>query len=408
MRLILVFYFTFIFSKSFALVGEGILLNDMYEKNQEIKSLEDTVNSQEALADAARSEFYPTLNLVGGWGRNQLDELSSPEKGYIGYVEGKFNLFSGFKSYSLNSQRSIDLKISQIDFEVKKRDLRLSWTEILSNMIYLHKLKDILIEELRVTQNHKKMADKKVSAGLTSNVDKYEFDLREQEIQIEQRQIDQQHEEAHEKLIQIYGEDIPDQKFEKLEFSKAQDLLKMPKDFDINQSLAYQRSVLIEQKSEYDRMYSRSDFLPSLDFTYSVGRITPSEQMPLKYNESQYAVKLTIPLFSGFDTYYRSKASNLSNQAAIKLQAQKKNDVNSQLNILKSKIKELYDLYVINEKKSENTQKYFSLTEAEYKRGIKNSPDLVSSTERLFSTKRKNLEILKEMEIVKIKIENLM
>ena len=38
---------------------------------------------------------------------------------------------------------------------------------------------------------------------------------------------------------------------------------------------------------------------------------------------------------------------------------------------------------------------------------VKNSPDLVNATERLFAEKKRKFEILKELEILKFRIENL-
>jgi hypothetical protein len=43
----------------------------------------------------------------------------------------------------------------------------------------------------------------------------------------------------------------------------------------------------------------------------------------------------------------------------------------------------------------------------EYKRGVKNSPDLVGATERWFSSQKRKYELLKELELAKIKLENL-
>ena len=80
----------------------------------------------------------------------------------------------------------------------------------------------------------------------------------------------------------------------------------------------------------------------------------------------------------------------------------------SDFNILKNKIAKLSELYKLNEIKYTNSQKYFDLTLAEYKRGVKNSPDLVGATERLFSSKKKKYEMLKDLEILKAKLENLL
>ncbi len=389
-----------------ALVGIDKLTQNLYQKNQEISALEKNVESKEFSNQSSNSAYYPTLNAVGGYGQSKTDDLATTQKGYLGYVEGRLNFFRGFKDQSLGQQRDIDLKISKLELESKKRELRKDLTEAASSMVYLHKLQTILEEEYKITQIQKQMAAKKVAAGLTGVVDNLEFDLRENEIQIVQKQINQEHEEAHQKLAKLYGEGINDSVLDKIEFSSSETLIKVSEQIIIENTIDYKKAQLMQSKAESEKKEIKSDYLPTLDFTYSAGRLTPSEDMPLKFNESRYAIQLTIPLFSGFDTYYKTKAASLSVQSSEKLKMQKANEVSSDFKILKTKVSELNALFQINEKKIINSQKYFDLTLAEYRRGIKNSPDIVSATERLFSAKKKKYEILKDLEIAKVKIEN--
>lgn len=407
MKLSLLLFFM-LFNSLIANALEGIesLEIKLFELNQEIASHKKIVESQEALHRSSNSGFYPTLNAVGGWEQNKTDEISETQKGYVGYIEGKFNLFRGFKDHSAMGLREIALQIAKLDLEEKRREIRLRLTELSSDMIGLHKLQALLDEEFRVTQTQKQMAAKKVSAGLTGSVDNLEFELRENEIQIEQRQISQLHQETHQKFIALLGQDVPDVDLEKMDFSSADSLLKGITQVKIENTIAYQKSVLSKARSELEKKEVRSDFLPSLDFSYSAGRLTPMDSGSMKFNESKYTVLLTIPLFSGFDTYYKNRAANLNIESAEKMKSQKLRDTESEFNITKMRLSELGALFLINEKKLVNSQKYFDLTLAEYRRGVKNSPDLVNATERWFSSKKKRIELLKELEILKVQLES--
>jgi outer membrane protein len=344
-----------------------------------------------------------------GYGQNKTDDLPTIQKGQIGYLEGKFNIYKGHKDQAVKNQKDIDVQIAKLELESKKRELRLEMTDIASQMVFLHKLQSILDEELKTTQTQKQMASKKVAAGLTSTVDNLEFQLRENEIQIEQKQIDQQHEEAHQRFMKLYGEDIADTGIGRLDFSDItliEKIVKTTTPLKIEDTVDYQKAKLSEDHLDLEKKEIKSEFLPSVDFTYSVGRLTPSEDTSVKYNENKYALQVTVPLFSGYDTYYKTKAAALSLQAAERSKNQKKNDLISDFNTVKIKISELIQLFQINEIKLFTSQSYFDMTLSEYRRGVKNSPDLVSATERLFSTKKKKLEILKELEILKVKFEN--
>lgn len=390
-----------------ALIGVQNLENKLFEQNSELSSLQKQVEAKEALYSSSKSSFLPTINAVGGWQSNKTDSNAQTEKGTVGYIEAKYNLFNGFKDYSLVNQKNVDLNVSKIEFLHKQREVKIELTTLISEMLYLHKLQDVLADEYKTIQSQRKMAQKKVSAGLTGPVDNLEFDLRENEIQIETSQINQLHEETHQKLVKLFGRDLSDSEFNDVKFQSYTELTTLNKVFDHKQNLTYKQIEQTLEKARIEKTQERSEFLPKLDLTASVGRLTPSENTPVQYNENKYGVTLTIPLFSGLDTYYKVKSSNLNISANEKLLNQKRLDVESEFSVLKNKIVELAKLFKINEQKLENSQKYFELTLGEYRRGIKNSPDLVGATERLFSSKKKQVEILKELEILKIQIETL-
>lgn len=391
---------------AFGMEGISNLELQLNEKNQNLEALKNEIQAKENLLNSSRSSYYPTLNAIGGWQEDRVEDPNDREKGYFGYLDGRLNLFNGFKNISISDQRNIEVHLTKIEFEQTKRELKQQLIEIASEMIYLHKLQRILVEEERVTKDQKAWAAKKVGAGLTSSVDNLEFNLREEEILIQQRQIDQLHKEAHQKLVQLFGTDIPDNELDKIEFTTIENL-KATTPFNPEQNLEIQKANLQARLAEFEKKEARADFLPSIDLIYSFGRLTPSEQTPLSFNEAKYGVQLTIPLFSGFDTYYKNRAAS-ANITANKARAKQSNlNAASLFETLSEKMKELNDLYAINERKSGTAKKYFEMTVGEYKRGIKNSPDLVGATERWFSAQKRKYELLKDLELTKVKIDNL-
>ncbi|WP_413943150.1 TolC family protein [Bdellovibrio sp. HCB-162] len=393
-------------ANAYALKGLSSLEQQLVEKNQGLQSLENEITSKERLRKSSYSSYYPTLEAVGGWGEVHLDDPNERDRGYFGYLDGRLNIFKGFRDVSVSDKKALEVQIAKIDYEKKKRELRQQLTEVVGEMIYLHRLQEILVKEENITKEQKKMAAKKVSSGLTSSVDNLEFDLREEELRIQKRQIDQFHQEAHHKLVQLFGGDIDDAELEKISYEDFTALANFPAHAP-EENLDVQRSHLLSRFSESEKNEIKSEFLPSLDFVYSFGRITPTEDTPWEFNESQYALKLSIPLFSGFDTYQKNKAAG-ADVLAKKAQVQQAVfDSISTSKTLKEKMTELMDLYKINERKLETSRKYFDMTVSEYKRGIKNSPDLVGATERWFSSQKRKYELLKELELTKVKLENL-
>lgn len=391
---------------AYAMQGLAPLEQQLIEKNQGLLALRSAIASKERQHQSSFSAYYPTLEAVGGWGENRVQDPGQRDKGYFGYLDGRLNIFKGFRDVSISNKKELEVRLAKIEYEKKWRELKQQLVEAASEMIYLHRLREILIAEENITKEQKKMAAKKVSAGLTSSVDNLEFDLREEELRIQKRQIDQLHMEAHQKIVQLFGADIADSDLDKLSYENFAALTKTD-NYSYDKNLDIQRANLASELSEAEKNEIKSEFLPSLDFVYSFGRITPTEETPIDFNETQYALKLSIPLFSGFDTYRKTKSLNSDIQGKRLQAEQTVFDSKSAFNTLKEKISELGDLYKINERKLETAKRYFDMTVNEYKRGIKNSPDLVGATERWFSPQKRKYEILKELELAKIKLENL-
>lgn len=375
----------------------------LISSNQELKAIQQDISTHESLKKSSYSPFLPTLNAIGGWAKIKTD--SDEEKGQVGYLQGTANLFSGFKDRATFDIQSHKLELARLNYEIRIRGAREELTEILTSMIGLHQLEKILSEEFKITQIQKQMAARKVSAGLTSQVDNYEFDLRESEIEIQRRNIAREHEAAHQKLNALFDQEILDKELDGLIFVNPESLAK-----DLNLSFFDKHPLIRKAKieeliAEAEKTSATADFLPKIDLNYSFGRLTPTED-DVKYNESKVALLISIPLFSGFETYQKRKASIATFASKEHEKNQVILNIKSKFEQLKSRAKELVELHQIIDKKIISAEKYYNLTLAEYKRGVKNSPDIVGATERYFDSKKRKIEIQKELELVQVQLNN--
>lgn len=391
--------------KVYALTGTEEILNLVENKNEEISGLQKQIESKQALEKTSISGYLPTLSATGSWKKNSLNTLSDSENGYSGYLEGRWNLFRGFKDRTMSRSYEVEVQILKNELEIKKRKVKLEVLKILSEMIELHQLKVLVREENSTNEIQKKMAQKKVKAGLTSQVDILEFELRESEISLEEKEINLRHEEAHQNFFKLTGQSLEDNDIEKISFSPISFFSISKSKSPIDQNPEFKKANLALLKSDLDIDEVRSDFYPSLDLIYDFGHITPTESDAFKFNETKYGVQLTIPLFSGLDTSYKIKSISLLAQASQKNRNQVLNNINADYEKLMSQLNEYSLVYKINSKKILNNKKYYSLTLDEYRRGIKNSPDLIGATERLFTTQKKHIEIQRQLETIKAQID---
>lgn len=375
----------------------------LVSSNQELKSLQQDIAAQDSLKKSTYSPFLPSLNAVGGLARVKTDE--EDDKGKLGYLQGSANLFAGFKDRANFDIQTQNLELARLNYEIRLRSAKEELTEVLTSMIGIHQLEKILDEEFKITQTQKQMAARKVGAGLTSEVDNYEFNLRESEIEIQRRSISREHETVHQKLNALFAQEILDKDLESLAFATTGTLAKEVNLTSFENHPLVRKAKIEEQIADSEKTSVSSEFLPKIDLNYSFGRLTPTED-EVKYNESEVALLVTIPLFSGFDTYHKRKSAVAALAAKEHAKSQVILNVKSQFEQLKSRTKELVELYQIIDKKLLIAEKYYNVTLSEYKRGVKNSPDLVGATERYFDSKKKKIEIQKELELVQVQLNN--
>lgn len=393
-------------SSSATLVGAQTRLeleSRLISSNQELKSLQQDIAAKDSMKKSTYSPFLPSINAVGGLARVKTDE--EDDKGKLGYLQGSANLFAGFKDRANFDIQTQNLELARLNYEIRLRSAREELTEVLTSMIGIHQLEKILDEEFKITQTQKQMAARKVGAGLTSEVDNYEFNLRESEIEIQRRSISREHEAVHQKLNALFAQEILDKDLESLAFATTGTLAKEVNLTSFENHPLVRKAKIEEQIANSEKTSASSEFLPKIDLNYSFGRLTPTED-EVKYNESEVALLVTIPLFSGFDTYHKRKSAVATLAAKEHAKNQVILNVKSQFEQLKSRTKELVELYKIIDKKLLIAEKYYNITLSEYKRGVKNSPDLVGATERYFDSKKKKIEIQKELELVQVQLNN--
>ena len=72
-----------------------------------------------------------------------------------------------------------------------------------------------------------------------------------------------------------------------------------------------------------------------------------------------------------------------------------------------SRLSTLTDRLNLEEKNLSKSEDYYKITLSEYKRGVKNSPDMVGASERLLEARIRNLEYRKDYYLTKLRIYEL-
>lgn len=382
----------------------GILEETLLASNPQIRALDAKVKAHKATTHSQAGNFLPQISLNGGYAENKT--ILEPSEGYLGYVSGTWNLYRGGKDYSLKTISNKEFQVAQLDLEVKTRALRRELKEIYYALLAKKKNLSLLDEKSDLLKKQRQMAQKKIDAGLTSSVDGIEIDLEENSILSERETIKAEIERLNKDLSALTETDVTD------ETVSAQALFVLTEaevniDHALEKNPSLKRQAQLEEISHAKVTQQRSEFLPMLDLEASYGRITPEYSDPLKGTESKVTLLLSWNLFSGLSSYYRNQAATIETSAQG---FEKKNtylEIKKNLQNLLTTRSNLANLKTYQQQRLTFAQKYYEMTLSEYKRGVKNSPDLQGATASLFEAKRRVLELERDISIVNAKINEL-
>lgn len=378
-----------------ALQGIDPIRSEMLRNNPEAKIYQLQVEAAKSEIAASRLNHLPQLAVKSDW---------TNENGFNNYFEAQVNLFSGFEI--LNETRGLKTAadLEKINYEKKIRELNERLINTLSDIIYFHKSQKILESELAINKDQRKMAERKISAGMATQLDSLELDLREEEIRILKSQLEKDHRELHTRLEEIVGVEVSEAQIDALEFDTT--LSKDIPQLSNHRSIDTQVGELELERQKYNLKAARGGYWPKLDLTYSFGHFK-TDRWQGEDIENQVGLALTIPLFSAFNSHYKQKSQSFiktameHNLERIKLATKQSEEM------LSAKFDEVQELFAINKRKINLAKKYYEITVFEYKKGLKNSADLAAATERWFDLQRKEFELLKEYEKLKVQIQNL-
>lgn len=371
---------------------------ELPESNLEVNSFTSKLDSLNLEKKVNKSLFLPELSINTGLGSEKLiDKSADTEKGPYLFLDGKINLYRGGRDSNTQTKTRTQIEIAKLEREIKKRNLSIESFKIVSEIDHITKDNQLINDVLKSNKTEQAMARKKVDAGLTTSVDLLDFELKNENLSNELEKNDLRLDELKRDLINLYGGNIA-----------LDDLLKNFSIISQNESNPKASNddspnILLTKKqielSELDKKSIKAEYLPSVDLDAKWGQITPQEQFFYSNREHQIALNINIPLFSGFSTEGKFQQAIIESTQRKRELRQNEIDLNSKREIELKKIELLKRILASNERLLIKSQKYHELTIGEYKRGIKNSPDVISASDKKLEIERKILETRNELSI---------
>lgn len=369
----------------------------LLESNLEISSFTSKIETLKLEKKIIKSSFLPEISLNGGLGSEKLlDNSFETEKGPFIFLEGKLNLYRGGRDSISQDKTQSQITIAKIEQEIKKRNINIEAFKIISQIALISKENKLIEEELKDNAGHKAMAKKKVDAGLTTSVDLLDFELKHETLTTELDKNALNKEILKKEIVNLFGGNFSYGELEKSisEFQttdlalSTQSSLESPRVRLAQKQIELNASELSSIKGEY---------LPSVDLQAKWGQLTPQEKFLDSKKEHSIALNISIPLFSGFSTEGKIQQSLLETTQKKRELRQAEIEIETGRELESKKIELSKKILARLHRSLAQSIKYKTLTVGEYKRGIKNSPDVISASDNLLEIERKLLETQTEL-----------
>lgn len=384
------------------------LIEEAEQNNLEIKQTEENLNSLKSKLNSQYGRLSPKLSVEGGPQSTKYDDEKSNATALYGKAE--WNLYNGGSDKAVMDLSKSEIEIQKKRLKSLKNKVKKEVSKIYYELQFILESISLKQKALELNSQQMKIAKAKNSSGFTTSSDVLEFDLSDSTLQSDLVLLNQQLDQKSRDLDVVLSRknqtapEIVKGHLVRETFTLNRDEL-LSKIQDNNDQLLLSKIEL--QLAETEKRQAKSQFLPKLDLEARYGKLANDEKVFNDKDNYSVMLKFNVPLFSGFEDYNSVKsvsAKVASSQMAID---QKSISLNTELDSLLAEIKALNARLDLEEKNLERSEKYYKLTLDEYRRGVKNSPDMVGASERLLEARIRNLEYRRDLMLARAKIQEL-
>jgi len=364
--------------------------------NPQIREAEQSYKAAQRQAQSTWAPYLPQISLEGGQQQLRLD--SQTDSGSFGYGLAQWNLYRGGQDQARREQLLIDEEFFRTQLEQAKARVEREVSRLFSQLLYLQEAIAVKNEALEANRNQLTQAQRKQGAGFTSKADVLEFELREATLRSDLNLLSQE-ETTKERELRLLLNQTSAEPIRVGGHLHRDKLKASPQDL-VAEGLRSQedlrRATRDLQQSQLQSRILKGDYLPRIDFEGKYGHLFSEEASPRASDDYSLMLKVSLPIFSGLETTQLSRAQKemvaRETIAVERLKIELQTKVESAVARLRS-IEQRLDL---EEQNIERSKQYYTITLAEYKRGVKNSPDVAGAAERLFDSRLRNLEYRKD------------
>lgn len=390
---------------------------DVTISSENLKELLDQKNARIAAAklqaEAAneRKGFFarsllPNLEVYGAqedFKSGNNDRISQPLYG----AEATLNLFNGGRDWAeseIREKRSEQSKFQllRVQAEELEKARVLYW-----GSLYQDEKIALLRSAIEINTKNLQVANRRLTSGVGTETDRIEFEMHSITLkqELEEAELHRKNGLRDLAILLNLEENEVIKLNEKLGHQhEYKDLFKHSiKDHEF----LYKEDELLADITSLESRSKKYSWAPTVDAFASYNQYNQREvDLPdaTDRTESVVGLRAAIKLSSFFEENREAKALSREASGLAKLSEQKKHELHYHLDNELAELDLLHGQVHMAEENIKMAEKYYKLTQSEYSRGVKNSPDVLGASERLLEIKDKHIQIVRDFQIAKAHI----
>lgn len=372
-------------------------------KNKHVSAAKSLLQGSERRTGYLLRSYLPNVKVEAGGESFQTGPFSIRSQPY-GDLEGRINLFRGGRDALEEDVRQGQVKVAdsearQTYFSELTEARKAFW-----HLLYQREVLKLLKAALEQNEKNLAAALKRIRGGLATATDRIEFEINRVQLGQDIARLELEITNAQRKLSALLSMPL-DTAFETADTVPHEHddaILRASLNIETHRdvtALKANQTVLESQKSQAYRWWT-----PSLDAygNYSLYTLRDRDYVSMtdRY-ETVVGLKLTLELFDGLQSRSEGAAASAQADAYADRAAQTSQELAAQFENSRQELKLIHDLIHEGEKNVEQGREYLANTQSEYGRGVKNSPDVLSATQKYIEFRRRYAELRRDYQMAK-------
>ncbi len=317
-------------------------------------------------------------------------------------IEAKLNLFNGGRDSLESDIRSLTTQKQTSRYARITSDELLKVRSLFWEIMYSQERLELLESLIKINDQNSQSALKRIRSGVATESDKMEFEIKavdlKQDLEMAKLKLKVQTDElrlainvAKEATLHLPKSIVHEHDFES-------SLRHSPEDHEF----ISRENDLQSELSELSSKSQGLEWLPKIDAIAGYNQFNEREKEFPESNqrtESYVGFRVSIGLPAALESSKEAQAQSMESVSFKRKAEYQRKLAHGHMENEVAELRLLHGQIHDAEENILRAEKYYKLTQSEYARGVKNSPDVLSASEKIFEVRIRRLEILKEFNL---------